>query len=91
LEINLINGFPQVADGILNAEIFTHYNKKHIGTLCERAGLAQRAIEHYTDISDIKRVLVNAAPGTVAPEFLVNFFSTLTAEVRLLSATFLRI
>eukprot|EP01102_Stenamoeba_stenopodia_P016270 TRINITY_DN566_c1_g3_i1.p1 TRINITY_DN566_c1_g3~~TRINITY_DN566_c1_g3_i1.p1 ORF type:complete len:1717 (-),score=467.09 TRINITY_DN566_c1_g3_i1:143-5293(-) len=80
LEINLVNGFPQVADGILNAEIFTHYNRKHIGTLCERAGLSQRAIEHYTDISDIKRVLVNAAPGTVTPEFLVNFFSTLTAE-----------
>lgn len=80
LEINLVNGFPQVADGLLGAEIFTHYNRKHIATLCERAGLAQRALEHYTDLNDIKRVIANAAPGSISPEFLVNYFSTLTAK-----------
>lgn len=36
LEINLMGGTPQVADAILGNEMFTHYDKAHIGRLCEQ-------------------------------------------------------
>ena len=41
LEMNLLN-FPQVADAILGNEIFSHYDKPYIASLCEKAGLLQR-------------------------------------------------
>jgi len=58
LELNLQNA-PQVADAILANEMFTHYDRIRIAQLCEKAGLSQRALEHYTDINDIKRVHVH--------------------------------
>lgn len=58
LEMNLINA-PQVADAILGNEMFTHYDRPRIANLCEKAGLYQRALEHYEDLSDIKRVVVH--------------------------------
>lgn len=77
LEINLMQA-PQVADAILGNEMFSHYNRFHIATLCEKAGLYQRALEHYTDLSDIKRVLMNT--HAINPEFLVNYFSQLSVD-----------
>ena len=47
LEMNLISA-PQVADAILGNQMFTHYDRSHIAQLCEKAGLLQRALEHYT-------------------------------------------
>lgn len=38
----------QVADAILGNQMFTHYDRSHIAQLCEKAGLLQRALEHYT-------------------------------------------
>lgn len=49
LEMNLIAA-PQVADAILGNQMFTHYDKSHIAQMCEKAGLLQRALEHYTGI-----------------------------------------
>ena len=83
LEINLMGGMPQVADAILANEMFTHYDKPYIGRLCEQAGLGQRALEHYTDTADIKRVLQNIPQGTaqaVNPEFLLSYFGSLSRE-----------
>lgn len=57
LEMNLQQA-PQVADAILGNNMFTHYDRPYIAQLCEKAGLYQRALEHYTDINDIKRVIV---------------------------------
>lgn len=37
----------QVADAILDNEMFTHYDRTHVAKLCENAGLYQRALEHY--------------------------------------------
>lgn len=56
--MNLMNA-PQVADAILGNEMFTHYDRPRIANLCEKAGLLQRALEHYDDIADIKRVVVH--------------------------------
>ncbi|XP_042765828.1 clathrin heavy chain 2 isoform X6 [Panthera leo] len=58
LEMNLIHA-PQVADAILGNQMFTHYDRAHIAQLCEKAGLLQRALEHYTDLYDIKRAVVH--------------------------------
>lgn len=58
LEMNLLNA-PQVADAILGNQMFSHYDRPRIANLCEKAGLFQRALEHYEDIADIKRVVVH--------------------------------
>lgn len=77
LEMNLMHA-PQVADAILGNDMFTHYDRAHIAQLCERAGLFQRALEHYTDIYDIKRTIVHT--HLLNPEWLVNYFGRLSIE-----------
>ncbi|CAB1322090.1 unnamed protein product [Coregonus sp. 'balchen'] len=77
LEMNLLHA-PQVADAILGNQMFTHYDRAHIAQLCEKAGLLQRALEHYTDLFDIKRALVHT--HLLNPEWLVNFFGALSVE-----------
>ncbi|NXK05172.1 CLH1 protein, partial [Herpetotheres cachinnans] len=77
LEMNLIHA-PQVADAILGNQMFTHYDRAHIAQLCEKAGLLQRALEHYTDLYDIKRAVVHT--HLLNPEWLVNFFGSLSVE-----------
>ena len=78
LEINLIGGAPQVADAIMQQGILTHYDRPHIGKLCERAQMWQRAAEHYTEIADIKRVFKNS--HQMSPEFVVSYFGKLNRE-----------
>jgi clathrin heavy chain len=78
LEINLIGGAPQVADAIMQQGILTHYDRPHIGKLCEKAGMWQRAAEHYEDIADIKRVFKNS--HQMSTEFVVNYFGKLNRE-----------
>uniref|UniRef100_A0A3B4DMQ1 Clathrin heavy chain n=1 Tax=Pygocentrus nattereri TaxID=42514 RepID=A0A3B4DMQ1_PYGNA len=75
LEMNLIHA-PQVADAILGNQMFTHYDRAHIAQLCEKAGLLQRALEHFTDLYDIKRAIVHT--HLLNPEWLVNFFGSLS-------------
>ncbi|KAI9320245.1 hypothetical protein BX666DRAFT_2104787 [Dichotomocladium elegans] len=77
LEMNLIHA-PQVADAILGTGMLTYYDRVAIGTLCEKAGLFQRALEHYTDINDIKRVI--SQTNAMSPEWLVDYFGTLSVE-----------
>ena len=77
LEMNLVT-IPQVADAILGNQMFTHYDKAHIAQLCEKAGLLQRALEHYTDLYDIKRAIVHT--HLLNAEWLVNYFGSLSVE-----------
>ncbi|CAG7723760.1 unnamed protein product [Allacma fusca] len=77
LEMNLIAA-PQVADAILGNQMFTHYDKSHIAQMCEKAGLLQRALEHYTDLYDIKRAVVHT--HLLNPEWLVTYFGSLSVE-----------
>lgn len=58
--------------------MFTHYDRAHIAQLCEKAGLLQRALEHYTDLYDIKRAVVHT--HLLPAEWLVSFFGTLSVE-----------
>ena len=77
LEMNLMSA-PQVADAILGNQMFTHYDRAHIAQLCEKAALLQRALEHYTDMYDIKRAVVHTQ--MLNPEWLVNYFGSLSVE-----------
>lgn len=77
LEINLVTN-PQVADAILANGTLTHYDRPRIAQLCEKAGLYMRALQHYSDLSDIKRVVVNTQ--AIDPTQLVEYFGTLSAE-----------
>lgn len=77
LEMNLMSA-PQVADAILGNNMFTHYDRAHIAQLCEKAGLLQRALEHYTDLYDIKRAVVHT--HLLPVDWLVGFFGTLSVE-----------
>jgi clathrin heavy chain len=77
LEMNLMTA-PQVADAILGNQMFTHYDRAHVAQLCEKAGLLQRALEHYTDLYDIKRAIVHT--HLLNPEWLVNYFGSLSVD-----------
>ncbi|GBG80598.1 hypothetical protein CBR_g31057 [Chara braunii] len=77
LEINLVT-YPNVADAILGNAIFSHYDRSRIAQLCEKAGLYMRALQHYTDLPDIKRVAINT--HAIEPQSLVEFFGTLSRE-----------
>uniref|UniRef100_A0A7S1XLU7 Clathrin heavy chain n=1 Tax=Phaeomonas parva TaxID=124430 RepID=A0A7S1XLU7_9STRA len=83
-EINLGTGQPQfvqVADAMLQNEMFHHYDRARVAQLCEQCGLLQRALEHYSEPADIKRILSNAA-GLNA-EFVMSFFGSLSPDVSL--------
>ncbi|CAH8446801.1 unnamed protein product [Heterobilharzia americana] len=77
LEMNLMSA-PQVADAILGNQMFSHYDRAAIAQLCEKAGLLQRALEHYTDLYDIKRAVVST--HLLNPEWLVNYFGSLSVD-----------
>ncbi|KAF5943245.1 hypothetical protein HYC85_020887 [Camellia sinensis] len=58
--------------------MFSHYDRPRIAQLSEKAGLYVRALQHYTELSDIKRVIVNT--HAIEPQSLVEFFGTLSKE-----------
>jgi clathrin heavy chain len=63
---------PQIVESILQMKIWSLYNRAKIAALCEQKGMYQRALENYTDIKDIKRVLLNshALPVDFINEYL---------------------
>jgi clathrin heavy chain len=80
LELNLVNA-PQVAEAILSNDMFTHYDRPRIATMCEKAGLHQKALELYQDPEAIKRILVSAT-GTesLSTDWLTNYFGKLSVD-----------
>ena len=77
LEINL-RAAPQVAEAIMSNGMLTHYDRATVGSLCERAGLHQRALEHYTDLKDLKRVIIYSSQ--MSPDFLLEWFGSLDTQ-----------
>ncbi|KAI6241003.1 Clathrin heavy chain [Aphelenchoides fujianensis] len=75
LEMNLAMN-PAVADAIMANGLLKDYDRPSIGQLCEKAGLMQRALEHFTDIYDIKRTVVHTQQFNA--EWLVNYFGRLS-------------
>lgn len=72
---------PAVADGILSQDIWHQFDSFAIAMQCERAGLFQHALEHYSDISDVKRVITNT--HVINPEFILNYFGTIHPDSQL--------
>lgn len=58
--------------------MFSHYDKPTIGKLCEKSGLYQRALEHYDDLKDIKRVIVHT--NVLPNDWLVSYFGQLNVD-----------
>lgn len=84
LELNLRAGISNVVDTIFSNHMFSHYDRVSIAHLCEQAGLAQRALEHYTDLDDIKRVIMSPRlMNAVNPEFMIQYFANMTKENRM--------
>uniref|UniRef100_A0A1I8AX39 Clathrin heavy chain n=1 Tax=Steinernema glaseri TaxID=37863 RepID=A0A1I8AX39_9BILA len=77
LEMNLVHA-PQVADAILGNKMFNHYDRAVVGQLCEKAGLLQRALEHFTDLYDIKKAVIHTS--LLNTEWLVNYFGSLSVD-----------
>ncbi|CAN6981948.1 unnamed protein product [Brassica oleracea var. botrytis] len=77
LEINLVT-FPNVADAILANGMFSHYDRPRVAQLCEKAGLFIQSLKHYSELPDIKRVIVNT--HAIEPQALVEFFGTLSSD-----------
>lgn len=77
IEVNLMFK-PEVADAILSNNTFSHYDHPRIAQLCEKAGLYMRALQHYTDLTDIKRCIVNT--HAIDPSALLEYFGSLSAD-----------
>lgn len=77
LELNLYEN-TKAASMILESNCFTHYDKQKIAGICEKMGLLQVCLENYTNINDIKRIIVRS--NLINPEYLVNYLGRLTPE-----------
>jgi clathrin heavy chain len=50
---------PQYALQLFQSGKFTHYNKDKLAPLCEQNGMLQQALECYSDLKDIRRIVLN--------------------------------
>eukprot|EP00824_Muranothrix_gubernata_P013157 TRINITY_DN2754_c0_g1_i2.p1 TRINITY_DN2754_c0_g1~~TRINITY_DN2754_c0_g1_i2.p1 ORF type:complete len:1581 (-),score=427.08 TRINITY_DN2754_c0_g1_i2:505-4755(-) len=69
---------PKVAEAIFQMKMFTHYDKVKIAQLCEQQQLFARALENYTDINDIRRVILNT--HVLKKEEIVEFLGSLDPQ-----------
>ena len=82
LELQLVNGRPNVADAILEAGFFSRFDREAVARLAEEAGLQKRALENYSETADIKRVLLSCR-GVLEAEWVVQFFAKLSPSQNL--------
>lgn len=80
LEVNLLHA-PQIAEALFQMDLFTHYDKHAIAALCEKAGLFERALENFSDMRDIRRIL-GVACGSLNTDWLANYLSKLSSRTR---------
>ncbi|KAJ8904263.1 hypothetical protein NDN08_000787 [Rhodosorus marinus] len=76
--VSLFMNLPQVAEQILVQDIWHFYDTQKVGQMCERVGLFQLALENYTDLADVKRVITNT--HLLNEEFVVRYFGELRSE-----------
>lgn len=79
LEITLSHCPPNITERIFANDMLSHFDKNKIAKLCEQKQLYARALECYTEIEDIKRVMVHAVQ-MLDPNWLIKFFSSLDVE-----------
>lgn len=78
LESNIMLGHFQVVDAIFQMDIWNQYNRQQIAARCEQKGFFQRALENFTDIKDIRRVVLNTQ--SLNPEWLVAYLGKIQAD-----------
>ena len=76
-EINLMSA-PNVAEGIFKLNIFSQYDREKIARMCESVGLYGRALQNYTSMNDIKRVMLNT--HAISEDQIIEFFGKLGEE-----------
>ena len=69
---------PNVAEGIFKMNLFSHYDRERIAKMCEQVGLYGRALSNYSNIQDIKRVMLNT--HAIQEEQILEFFGKLGQE-----------
>jgi clathrin heavy chain len=74
---------PQVAEAILQMETWNQFNRNKIAVLCEQKGLFQRALDLYSDLKDVKRVILNTQ--FISPEWLTAYLSRMQQQDWLLA------
>ena len=57
--------------------IWQHFDKPAVATLCEKNNLPNRALQLYESLEDQQRVVVRT--DVITPEFMCQFFGTLSA------------
>lgn len=77
IELNLYENI-RAAQMLIESNVLTHYDKQKIGSLCEKMGLYQCALDNYTDINDIKRIIVNS--HLINSTFLLDYLGRLIPE-----------
>ncbi|KAH0480016.1 MAG: hypothetical protein KVP17_004537 [Porospora cf. gigantea B] len=75
LEMTLLQD-KRTAEALLESAAWNQYDKYRIGSLCERHGMFQRALELYSDPVDVKRVLVQSG-GKLHPDCVKSFIGRL--------------
>jgi len=76
-EINLRTNTPFAAT-LFSSGKYTHYNKEKLAPICEQHGLLQQALECYSDIKDIRRIILNTQ--FFQADYLTSFLGRLPAE-----------
>jgi clathrin heavy chain len=69
---------PNLAASILQSKGFSYFDKPKIARACEQMGLLGYALENYTELADIRRVIVNT--HMLNKEQLISFLCSLDAE-----------
>lgn len=73
LELNLKSN-PSVAETIFQTGKWNRYNRDRIAPLCESNRLYLRALENYTDLKNIKRILLSHGQN-IPPEYMKSFIT----------------
>lgn len=76
-EINLMSA-PNIAEGIFQLNLFTHYDRERVAKLCEQVGLYGRALQNYTSMQDTKRVMLNT--HAIPKDLLIEYFGRLSED-----------
>jgi len=69
---------PNVAEGIFQLNLFTHFDREKVARMCEQVGLYGRALQNYTSTPDARRVLLNT--HNIPKEIIIEFFGRLNEE-----------
>ena len=76
-EINLMSA-PNVAEGIFQLNLFTHYDKQRVAQMCEQVGLYGRALQNSTDVEASKRIMLNS--HAISKDIMIEFFGKLSEK-----------